>query len=313
MTTVGVDIGGTWVKMGLLTGRRILHPQAIPTASIGKSPARMRRGLVEAIQGLLKRSKTEVAGVGVGIPGLVSYPHGIVHSCANLPGWRDVPLQRWLSSSLNLPVRVDNDVNLMTLAEWKVGAGRGVENLVCLTLGTGVGGGLVLGGRLLRGGRGWAGEIGHIPLSDSGPRCACGGRGCLERTVGNKEILAWVRRQLKSGKRSRIRSLIGNDLKRLSPEVIDQACALQDPLALATWRRVGRSLGIVLVGVVNLLDPQRIVVGGGIAKAGRWLFEPLKAELRQGGIRGPRGVQVMPARLGSLAGLIGAALLAREE
>lgn len=311
-TTLGIDVGGTLVKIGVISGGRVLRQWAVPTARFASSPRVLEAKLVPLVKSLLKQAGRRVSAVGVGMPGLVLYPAGVVLSCANLRGWKGIPLRARLERRLRLPVRVDNDVNLMTLAEWRYGAGRGAGNLLCVTLGTGVGGGLVLSGRLYRSPRGPAGEIGHVAVGESGPRCACGGRGCLERYVGNREILRSVRRRLRDGERSRIRGLVGGHLSRVTPEVIDRACALGDRLALRTWEEAGERIGLVLAKVVNLLSPERIVIGGGIARAGRWLFEPIRRTVRKRAMRPLGRLPIVPARLGSAAGLIGAALLARE-
>lgn len=309
--TIGIDIGGTLIKMGLVRGTRVLSRQTLSTMQF-TSPKALQNGLVDSVRAFRRNATGVVAGVGIGVPGLVRYPAGVVRTCANIPGWKDVPLKALLQKRLHFPVQVDNDVNVMTLAEWRYGAGRGVRDLVCMTLGTGVGGGLVLDGCLYRGSGGAAGEIGHMPLGEEGRRCSCGGRACLERQVGNREILQWVRQQLKSGVKSRMRTWVGNRLNLLTPELIDRAAALGDPLAQQTWERVGQKVGIVLAGVVNLLNPERIVVGGGISKAGRWLFKPMRESVRQRTMAGIPHVPIVPARLGSDAGLIGAALLAIE-
>lgn len=310
--SIGVDVGGTFVKCGLVRGKRLVVQRSFPTAA-WRTPRALQGAIADAVRFLIRQCPGPVRGVGVGIPGLVSYPNGVVRSCANLPGWKDVPLRSALKARLQLPVWVENDVNAMTLAEWKWGAGRGVSNLVCLTLGTGVGGGLVLNGRLFRGWKGSAGEIGHMPLGRTGARCSCGGTACLERTAGNREILQWVRRQLARGVKSRLLKLADGDPKRITPELIDAGCRLGDPLALEAWSRVGTCVGLALVSVVNLLNPERIVIGGGISKAGRWLLEPMRRTVRQRAMRGAAQVSIVPAGLGSSAGLIGAALLAQEE
>jgi len=310
--TLGVDIGGTFIKLGLVQESRILLQESLPSASF-PHPKALQDGMVEAIRSLIHESDRSIGAVGIGIPGLVRYPQGMVHSCVNLRGWRHVPLRRLLSRRLRLPVWVDNDVNVMTLAEWKYGAGQGAKNLVCLTLGTGVGGGLVLEGQLYRGKQGSAGELGHIPLSEKGPRCSCGGMACLERYVGNREILQFVRQRLSKGVKSQIPRLIDHNLARLTPEVIDRACELGDRLAQETWEWVGTRIGLALTGVVNLLNPDRIVVGGGISKAGHWLLDPMRQTVRRRAMQGLKAVAIVPAALGSSAGLIGAALLARQE
>ena len=312
MRAIGIDIGGTFIKYGLIQGNRILVQKSIPTPFLSH-PKILQETVEKIVWPLLVQDKRKIRGIGIGIPGLVRFPQGVVRSVVNLKGnWREVPLKAILERRLHLPIWIDNDVNCMTLAEWKCGAGKRVKNLVCLTLGTGVGGGLILEGNLYRGLNGSAGEIGHIPLKENGPHCPCGGRGCLERYVGNRDILRWVKRRLRGGTPSRMMQLVQRDLSRLSPEIIDKACALEDPLALQTWKRVGVALGIVLAGVVNLLSPERIVIGGGISKAGKWLFEPLRQTIRCRSMKGLGNLPVVPASLGSSAGILGAALLVRE-
>ena len=305
-----MDVGGTSVKLGLVRGTRVLTQDSFPTAPYARGPRLLEDALVRAVR--LLASGGKVAGVGVGIPGLVEYPAGVVDSCVNLRGWKRIPLRANLQRRLGLPVSVDNDVNAMTLAEWKHGAGRGARNLLCMTLGTGVGGGLVLNGALYRSRKGPSGEIGHLPLSEGGPPCFCGGRGCLERYVGNREVVREVKKRIAAGERSRIPALLGGRMDRLTPEVIDRACELGDRLARETWSRAGERIGLILAGAVNLLNPDRIVIGGGLAAAGRWLFDPIRETVRRRAMRGIGRVPVLPAKLGSSAGLIGAALLVEE-
>ncbi len=308
---LGVDVGGTFVKMGLVEGRRVISWRLFSTAE-WRSPLRMERGLAEAIRILTRGRRERLRGVGVGIPGLVRYPQGVVGSCANLPGWSGAPLQSRLRRRLGVPVCVDNDVHAVTLAEWRYGAGRGSRNLLCLTLGTGVGGGLVLGGHLYRSRFGYAAEIGHLPIGEEGPRCSCGGRACLERYVGNRDILREVHRRLQGGQKSLLRDLAGGRLSRITPELIDQACARGDRFARATWRRAGERIGLALVEVIHLVCPDRIVIGGGLARAGRWILDPVRRTVRARAMRGLPSIPIVPARLGSAAGVIGAALLVQE-
>ncbi len=309
---VGVDIGGTFIKLGLVRGKRVLVREKLSTAAF-MSPKELQDGIVDAVHLLVRRSKARIEGVGVGIPGLVRFPSGVVRSCVNIPGWKDVPLRDLLKKRLHVEVQVENDVNVMALAEWVYGAGRGVSNLVCLTLGTGVGGGLVLDGRLYRGMSGSAGEIGHMPLNETGPSCPCGGRACLERYVGNSEIVDWVLKRLEKKKRGKITALLNGRLEKLTPEVIDRAARMGDTLALDAWKQAGGHIGVMLASVVNLLNPEKIVIGGGISNAGDLLFEPIRDTFRKRAMRGSRDVPIVPAELGSSAGLIGAALLVHHH
>lgn len=313
LCAVGVDVGGTLVKIGWVQGRRILAQESFPTSSYAASPRALEEAVAVRVERLIRDHREKIRGVGVGIPGLVDYPEGVVRHCANLKGWNRVPLKARLTRRLRRRVQVDNDVHAMTLAEWTYGAGRGAKNLVCMTLGTGVGGGLVLDGRLYRGRGGPSGEVGHLWVSAHGTRCPCGGRGCLERYVGNREILRSVQRRLERGEKSILRRMIGGRAERLTPLLIDRACEQGDRMARETWEEAGERIGLVLVHVVNLLNPEKIVIGGGLARAGRWLFDPIRRTVQARAMSGLGRVPIVPARFGSSAGIVGAALLVAEE
>ena len=308
---IGVDIGGTFVKAGVIRDRSVLLEEKWETVRSGSEG--MERALVESVRRLARLYGRPVRGVGIGVPGLVDYPSGVVRSCANLKGWTRVPLKNRLTRRLRLPVAVGNDVQAMTLAEWKYGAGRGTRNLVCMTLGTGVGGGLILNGVLYRGRGGPAGEIGHLWVQRNGIACPCGGQGCLERYVGNQDILRHVRKQLREGVRSRLRALTLGNPERLTPELIDRACEQGDVFARRVWAEAGEQIGLVLANVINLLNPERIVIGGGLALAGCWIFDPMRRTVRKRTMRGLAAVPIVPARLGPRAGMIGASLFLGES
>ena len=309
---VGVDIGGTDVKLGIVRGRRLLARRAFPTSSISSGPKALEEGIVSEVRSLCRSFRGGVRSLGVGVPGLVLYPQGIVQTCANVRGWKNLPLQARLQRRLGMPVRVDNDVHAMALAEWRYGAGRGARNLVCVTLGTGVGGGFILNGKLYRSRLGPSAEIGHVAVGENGPACSCGGSACLERYVGNRDLLRILRGKLRAGRKSRITRLVGGRLDKITPETVDRACELGDPLAIETWEEAGNKIGLVLSKVVTLLSPDRVVIGGGLACAGRWLFEPIRRTLRERAMKPLGRVPVVPAQLGMSAGLIGAALLGEE-
>jgi glucokinase len=236
-----------------------------------------------------------LAGIGVGLPGAVDVEKGVVHYLTNIPGWRNVLLRSLLHRHFRLPVFLDNDANVMALAESSCGAARGYSHAVCLTLGTGVGAGLILNKRLFRGARFAAGEVGHIPIERTGMRCNCGGHGCLETFVGNAFILHEARRIFGAG----------ITLERLST----MASGGNGP-AQRLWKSVGASVGMALVGVVNLLNPEVIVIGGGVANAGGVLFSAIRTTIRTRAMNIPaQTVVIKRALLGADAGLIGAGLL----
>ncbi len=314
---VGVDLGGTFVKMGLVDERgRIVRRHAFATADHpgkGRLIAAVTGGIEKLLTGA-RRKRARVTGIGVGVPGLVDSRRGIARQLVNVPGWKNVPLKRLLEKKIHLAVFIDNDVNLMALGEFTFGAGKGTKNLLCLTLGTGVGGGLIIDGEIYRGSHLAAGEIGHVPVSVTGPRCGCGGRGCLEAYVGNRYLVRQAARALASGRKSKITKMAGGDWRKITPEILSRAARAGDTLAREIWEAAGTRIGVVLVGMLNVFDPEMIVIGGGISRAGRILFSPLNAAVKARTSRFPSGwFKIVPARLGDDAGVIGAAVLVGKE
>lgn len=314
---IGVDFGATFIKIGLVNSRgKIFFKRAIQ-ANIYKTRIALIEALVKNINDIIHRSgikREDFAGVGIGVPGLVDSQKGIIHYLVNIKGWRNIRLKSILEKRLNLPIVIDNDVNVMTLGEFRFGAGRFSRNLVCLTLGTGVGGGLIIEGRLYRGSSLVAGEIGHIPINEYGPRCNCGGVACLERYIGNRYIINEARKLLKKRPSKTISRLISGRPSNLTPEILSRAAIFGDRVAQKVWSKAGKRLGVVLSGVINLLNPERIIVGGGMSKAGRFLFDPIKKTIRTRAMTFPRrNVKIVRAKLGGDAGIIGAAELVREE
>ena len=314
--TVGVDFGGTNIKVGLVNAAgRVVRTQRLASQAVSR-PSPFVDAVSRTVDSLAQSvgvRTSQLRGVGVGAPGPVDASCGVVHSLVNVPGWRDVPLARQLERRLRCRCAVDNDVNLFALGEWRFGAGRGSNHLVCLTLGTGVGGGLVLNGALYRGAAGAAGELGHMVIDPRGRRCGCGKRGCLEAQVGTAAILRMGREALRQ-RPGPLRALCRQARGHLTPELVSRAAHAGDRGAQQVWRAVGRWLGLGLANVTNLLNPDRIVIGGGVANA--WdLFAPIvKASVRAQAMEvSSRAVQIVRARLGNSAGVVGAAVLVWEE
>jgi glucokinase len=298
----GIDLGATNIKIGLVDSHgRIVTRKYLFTKSFSNREKLLSK-IIEVIYNVLKQSKIQkknILGIGIGLPGLINFKTGMIHYLPNIPGWKNFPIKRWFSSKVKLPTFVDNDVNLITLAEHRIGAGRETKNMICLTLGTGVGGGIIINGDLYRGSSFVSGEIGHIPLTENGPRCNCGGRGCLECFVGNRYILRLAKRRMMD--------------KKITLEKIDRLAREGNSKAIAIWREVGRYIGIALVGVVNLLNPEKIVIGGGITGAGEVLFSQIRKmiTLRAMPIQA-KTVKIVKARFGADAGILGAAILVKE-
>lgn len=301
---LSIDIGGTKTKLGLVSlSGKVFYRTYISTRSYARSRERLITALVKSCAQLLQDNnltKKDIYGLGIGLPGPINSARGIVHFLPNIPHWKNTPLKRIMQRKLKTPTFIDNDVNLITLAEWKFGAGKGAKNILGMTLGTGVGGGMIVDGRIYRGANFSAGEVGHIPLNEFGPRCNCGGIACLERYVGNNAIITLAKRIF--GKKH-------ITLEELSTRAIQK----KDKKAIKLWQEVGRKIGIALAGVVNVFNPERIVIGGGVAKAGRYLFESIRETIDQRAMPTQRAaVKVVPAKLADDAGLIGAMLLVKE-
>jgi glucokinase len=310
---IGIDIGGTNVKLGLVDERgKVLLRDTFLTKGCKDRPELLDK-LVDHIQtlaGEARRRKLRVAGVGIGAPGPIDVERGFVYFFPNVPGWKNTPLKKILQKRLRMPVFVDNDANAMALGEARFGAARGAKSVVALTLGTGIGGGLVLDGRLFHGSHFSAAEIGHMVVDPSGPLCACGNRGCIETFVGNGYITAQVRKDIRAGKKTLLKKWM-REGQELTPKLMKEAARVGDPYAREFWRQTGGRLGTFLAGIVNLLDPERIEIGGGIAQEGEVILIPLRAALKKKAFPiASRFVKVLPAVLGTDAGLVGAAALA---
>ncbi len=309
---VGVDIGGTSVKLGLVSGSgKVVARSSFPTEShSGRS--KMLKALVGHILGLdreAKRRGFRLSGVGVGAPGPIDVRRGRVYFFPNVPGWKNTPLKAILQRRLRRPVWLDNDAGAAALGEFCFGAGRGSKSMIALTLGTGIGGGWVLDGRLFHGPAFSATEIGHVIIHEDGPLCACGNRGCVETYVGNHYFVAEVRKRLKQGARSVLKQWIRQG-KELSPLLVAQAARKGDSFSKKFWLETGEHLGTVLAGLCNVLNPDRVILGGGIAQTGRLILDPVTAAIGKKAFSiAARSVKVMPAKLGMDAGLVGAAAL----
>ncbi len=315
--TVGVDFGGTNIKVGVVTDAgRVICKTVLVTAQHA-TPQAFAEGLRQAIQRLATQGgfrRKHLRGVGVGVPGLMDGDRGLIYELVNVPGgWRNVRLQHLLEQRLRCPCAVDNDVNVVALGEWRLGAGRGTRHSVYITLGTGIGGGLVVDGHLVRGAVGSAGEIGHTKISLDGPLCGCGRHGCLEAFVGTASLVRHAGVAMRGGS-GLLRRLARQHHGTLTPALISQAAQHGDRAARKIWQDMGRHLGIGLANLVNVLSPERIVIGGGVARAWPWFAPAMKATLRQLAFRAPaRACRVVRAKLGDRAGIVGGAILVWEQ
>lgn len=312
---IGMDLGGTFIKAAALD----------PTGKVkakGRVPTEVKGGRDQVVANMLtlvKDLEREMGGetpmgLGVGVPGVLDSGGGIVIKSPNFPDWDGFPLREKLLKPLSYPVVLENDANAAAVGEQWLGAGRGEASFLFITLGTGVGGGLIINGALWKGTRGKAGEFGHMVVEPDGPLCGCGGHGCLEVYASAQGIVRMVRDALRGEKASLIGEWADKGGKAIDPELVTRAALQGDSLALEVYRKLGRYLGIALVDVINLLDINCFILGGGISHAFPYFIGPLMQEVRERifGISG-KEIRVIKAQCGEDAGLLGAGYLALSK
>ena len=309
----GVDLGGTNIKAGLVdveTGD-LLISDSVPTHS-HLGPESVLTRIAELVEKLISQSGlggNEIGGLGISAPGIIDLATNTTVFMTNLHSrWRQIPVGDWMMEALGYKVAMLNDVRAITYGEWKFGAGKGVDSLVCMAVGTGVGGGLVVNDQLVLGYEGTAGEIGHQTMDPDGPLCGCGNHGCLEVYASGPAIAAEAARGILQGWSTKISDLIEHDFNRLTPKIIAQAADLGDEFALEIWQRAGRYLGIGVANILTAIGVKRVIIAGGVANAGNLLLNPIKDEIHKRVFLMPVDkVDVVRGKLGSKAGIIGIA------
>ncbi len=318
---VGVDLGGTSINVGVVPfdGGPVLGMRSLPTLA-DRGPkfvvdriASMIRDAIHDATREVGFDATAVVGVGLGSPGPLDRRSGTVIETPNL-GWRNFPLRDLISNAVGLEAELDNDANAAALGEWWQGAGKGVETLVGLTLGTGIGGGIVLGGKVFHGVADVAGEVGHMTIDSTGRRCKCGNYGCLEAYASGPAIAARAIEGLQSGEPSLLPTMVEGELSRITAETVYEAIVAGDDYAREVMRDTAKFLGTGIANLINILNPEMVTISGGVTRAGDHLLEPLKAEVRRRAFRhASESCRIVTSSLGSMAGVIGAAYVFRLE
>ena len=304
--SIGIDFGGTSIKMGVVKGAEVIaHAPSIATQEYG-NPDQLIEAIAQFVN-MLRLNHPEVQAIGMGMPGFVNFYQGTVYTLTNVPGWNNVPVRDMLQAACGLPVYVENDANCMAYAEWKMGAGRGMSSLVCLTMGTGIGGGIVVHDRMLRGRRLSAAELGQTSIHYQGKTGPFGSRGAIEEYIGNNELAAEaVKRYAGAG--------IIKTVDECTPRHLDEAARSGCPIALQLWEDTAEMLGCLIMNLMYTLVPDAFIIGGGVAKAGALLMKPLLENLRKQLF--PllmEDLKILPARFGAEAGLLGAGAMAMDE
>ncbi|WP_172198153.1 ROK family glucokinase [Saccharibacillus qingshengii] len=304
---VGMDLGGTTIKVGLCSESGVLlHTYEGPTG-VSEGPETVISNMAAYVRRVVEESPyswEQLAGVGAGVAGFTNVRDGIIVMAPNI-GFKDVPIRAILEERLGKPVKIDNDANVAALGEAWSGAGAGIENCVCYTLGTGVGGGIIINGRIYQGSAGMAGEIGHIDVVPDleAIQCGCGKTGCLETVSSATGIIRMAKEAVERGERTFI-----SDASEITAKTVFDAAKAGDEVALRIVKRAALYLGKSMAAVAAVLNPQSFIIGGGVSKAGDILFDPIRetfAQLTPDPLQ--RGVQIVPAMLGNDAGMVGAA------
>jgi glucokinase len=314
---IGIDLGGTNLRAAVAdtdTGQ-IFHQRKRPTLAAEGQEAVIER-IIELIQELTQSvPDCDIKGVGIGVPGTPDIDTGIIQFLPNLPGkWPNVPLQAIVEERVKLPVALINDVRAITLGEWMFGAGRGADTVVCLAIGTGIGGGVVVNGQFHLGIGGTAGEFGHHVVEVDGLPCGCGGKGCLELYASGPAIAAMGVKEVMHGHTTLIGELVDHDLNRIDAGTVVQAALEGDPIAKGILQRVGTYLGVAVGNILGVVSPQRVIFGGGVSSAGDLLLRPIVQTVNERVHVIPlQKVEFVLAELGINGGLIGAALWAKRR
>jgi glucokinase len=310
---LGIDIGGTNLVVGSVAedGSALRALESEPThAEAGQSDVLDR--LITLAQRAIERTRREVRGaeiigVGVGAPGPLDTKSGIVLLTPNL-GWVNLPLRQIIHERLGLPAALDNDANCAVLGEWWMGAARGTKNAIGITIGTGIGGGIIVDGKLYHGASDCAGEIGHTTIDTEGRRCKCGNYGCLEAYASGPNIALRAVEELKAGAVSRLADYVGGDLRQVTAQTVYQAAHDGDDLALEVVNDTAKFLGVGIANLLNVFNPEVVVVCGGVTLAGDRLFDPLRREVARRAFKPAVSVcRIVPCELSGTAGVYGAA------
>lgn len=310
---LGIDVGGSKISAGLIDAKgRVLRDISLPTP-LDKGPFGIVDALVHAGKEVTQSiTKNELAGVGIGVPGQVDFMRQEIEFSTNLP-LAGVDICSLAESAFRVPVTVDNDGHLATLGECRYGAGKKVSDFLMLTIGTGVGGGICLGGELYRGARGLSSEFGHVVIDTNGPACPCGGRGHLESYLGAPALAALAQEAAKKPNGKAIYDAAGRVMRNVSAQSLIIAAAGGDKVACSILEERGAILGQALVGFVNIFNPSVICIGGGIGEAANALVESAARVVHTHALAGRKDVEIIQATLGNDAGILGAAALAFDE
>lgn len=307
-TAIGVDIGGTKIESALVRLDGSVATSIKISTPSHASPDDIVQAIYASIDGVLLERKEFIKGIGVGAPGQVEFRTGKIIYAPNL-NWHNVPLKELLQKKYTIPVFVDNDVRCAMLAEYKFGSAKNVSNFFCVFVGTGIGGGVMINGKVLRGTTNSAAEIGHITIEKDGPKCNCGNLGCLENLASGPKIIDYAIEKLKK-QRSIIKDIVDNDLEKINIDVIQKAFELRDRVAIDALERAAEYIGAGVASLINVLNPEMVILGGGVIDASPALFTMIKdISLKRVLNISKSNLEIVTPSLKKHVGAIGASLL----
>ena len=305
----GIDIGGTKIALAVATpDGRIIEGARFPTR-VEQGPRAILERVFSEIERMRERTGARLAAIGIGCGGPLDRQRGLILSPPNLPGWDEFPIVALLEERFGVKALLDNDANAAALGEHRHGAGRGLKHLVYITISTGIGGGVIVRGKLVHGVHDGAGEVGHMTVLPEGPLCGCGARGCLEALCSGPSIARRARERLAGGASSSLSSL---SQREVTAQAVAEAARAGDALASEVWNETIRHLSVGVGNIFNALAPEAVVIGGGVSTAGEQLFEPLREHVRaRVRMLPPEKINILQAALGGDSGIHGAVILGR--
>ncbi|HEY6190540.1 MAG TPA: ROK family protein [Pyrinomonadaceae bacterium] len=312
-TVAGLDIGGTKIAVALADtdGNVISHTRFDTRVELG--PHRILERALDEIERMRQDTSTKLVALGVGCGGPLDRGRGLILSPPNLPDWDEFPIIEIIEKRLGIPALLDNDANAAALGEFNYGAGRGMQNIVYITISTGIGGGLIVKGQLIHGVNDGAGEVGHITVLPDGPTCGCGARGCLEAICSGTSIARRARERLLAGALSSIITMAG-DINGVTAKVVAEAVRTGDKLAAEIWDETIYYLAVGISNIINVLAPEAVILGGGVSTAGDLLLEPLRRQIQsRNTMLPPEKINILQAALGGDSGSYGALILGQRS
>ena len=317
LPVLAIDLGGTKVITAIISNSGQVMAKDYQLTLADERPQAVIERIFSAIDHLLSprnMNSSQLASISIAAAGAINSDKGLITSSPNLPGWYDVPLRDIIKEKYRVNTFLINDASAAALGEHQLGAGRGVSNLIYLTVSTGIGGGIIINGKLYSGQSGSAGEIGHMTLDVNGPRCNCGNIGCFEVLASGTAVAEEAIRRIGQGERSSLAEMVAGKIEDITAEKVGAAAQKGDSLALDVVSKAATYLGVGMVNLVNIFNPEMIIVGGGVAKLGDLLLEPARRVVQERAFPiSAQAVRIVAAQLGDEAGVYGAAIYALRQ